>query len=424
MTKRALTAAALERLKPPIKGQVDHFDAGYPGLAIRLSYGGRRSWTFHYRIHGKTRRMTLGAFPAMGLAEARWAWREVRAAVERGEDPGAAKLEARHCEPETVRQVGDEFIRRYARPRNRTANEIERMFEIYVYPLIGERPVETVTRRDVLRLLDKAEERGIRVRANRVLASVRRLFNWSVERGIIEASPVNNIRPPAVETPRDRVLSDDEMLALLRACDRMGEPFGQVFRLLLLTAQRRDEVAAARWVEFDLRSALWHLPAERVKNARAHTLPLSTQVMTTVESLSTHGSDFLFPATFSRLKDGAVRPVSGFTRAKKRLDMLMLDELEKIAAERGKDRTAIHLPAWRLHDLRRTAASGMARLGTEVHVVEKALNHISGTVSGIAAVYNRHSYRDEVQTALQAWADFVDGLSAVQAGSVGIVHTS
>lgn len=411
MPKRALTAAAVDKLKPPASGQTDHFDGSHPGLALRISYGGRKSWTYHYRLYGKQRRLTLGTYPAMTLSEARDAWRAAWQAKERGEDPAAEKQEAKRKEPDTVEAVGRNFIERYCRPRNRTADEVARMFEIYVYPSIGAKPVEAVTRRDILRLLDKAEENGATVRANRVLSNLRRFFNWCLERGLIEASPVTNIKPPAKETPRERVLSDDELRAFLSACEALGDPFGRVMLLLLLTGQRRDEVAAARWSEFDMSSNTWTLPGERVKNGRAHVLPLSGQVRTIIDGITKEkGAVFLFPARFSRTGNSAPRHVSGFTRAKERLDSLMLAEMKKTAAERGDDPDSVILEPWRLHDLRRTAASGMARMGVGIHVVEKILNHVTGSLSGVAGIYNRHNYQDEMRQALQAWANWVDSL--------------
>ena len=269
MPKRALTAAAVDRLKPPKSGQVEHFDTGFPGLALRVSYGGGRSWVYFFRADGRQRRLTLGVYPAMSLAEAREAWRTARAAVDRGDDPAAAKAEAKRREPDTVRSVGELFITRYAKPRNRTADEVARMFELHLYPALGKRRIETVTRRDILDLLDAVETKASAARANRVLANVRRLFSWAMERGIIEASPVANVKAPGQERSRDRVLSEDELRAFLRACERLGEPFGPLFRLLLLTGQRRDEVASAPWAEFNLPGAIWRVPAARTKNKRA-----------------------------------------------------------------------------------------------------------------------------------------------------------
>jgi len=340
--------------------------------------------------------------------------------VERGVDPALEKREAKRRVPDTVRAVGEQFIERYCRPRNRTADEIARMLEIHLYPALGEKPIEAVSRRDILRLLDRAEERGVTVRVNRILSNVRRMFAWAVEREIIETSPVANVKAPVKEIPRDRVLSDDELRAFLSACTRMGEPFGPLFRLLLLTAQRRNEIAAGRWEEVDLTEATWSLPAVRVKNGRADVFPLSDQSLDIIAILeSMGGSEFLFPARYTRRSTVGPRPVSGFGRAKERLDVLMLDELRKLAEERGDDPEAVGLEPWRLHDLRRTAASGMARLGEPIHVVEKLLNHVSGSISGVAAVYNRHSYQDEMRAAAQSWADAVSGIS----GEVYLLET-
>ena len=410
MPKRALTAAAVDRLKPPERGQVEHFDAGFPGLALRISYGGGRSWVYFYRVHGKQRRLTLGPYPALSLAEARGAWRTARAAVDRGEDPAAAKAEAKRREPDTVRSVGEQFINKYAKPRNRTADEVARMLELHLYPTLGSRRIETVTRRDILELLDAVEAKSSGARANRVLANVRRLFSWAVERGIIDASPAANVRAPGQETARDRVLTDDELRAYQRACDRMAEPFGPLLRLLLLTGQRREEVAALPWAELDLAGAIWHLPASRTKNKRASDVPLAEQVVVILEGLMRR-SPLVFPAQFSRDGHTEPRPLSGFGRAKERLDGLMLEELQKVEPEAT-------LPAWTLHDLRRSSASNMARLGVAVHVVEKLLNHVSGTFAGVVGVYQRHDFADEKRAAAQTWANWLDGLTAERPANV------
>lgn len=420
MPKRALTAAAVERLKPPAAGQVEHFDAGYPGLALRLSYGGGRSWVYFYRLHGKQRRFTLGTFPALSLAEAREAWRAARGAVERGEDPAAAKAEAKQRKPDTVRAVGADFVEKHHRKgkRNRTADEVERMLELRVYPEIGDREIKSITRRDVLDLLDKAEEARPGAGRNRLLANVRKMFAWAVERDIIQASPAAGISAPVKEQARDRVLSDDEMRAFLRACDRMGAPFGPLFRLLLLTAQRRDEVSGMRRDELDLAGAVWDLPADRVKNKRPHAVPLAPQSVTLIEAMPDDGP-FVFPARFHRDQAKAnARPVSGFTVAKRRLDKMILEELRKLAIEREEDASKVALADWRLHDLRRTAASGMARIGISVHVVEKLLNHASGTFSGVLGVYQRHEFAEEKRAAAKAWANFLDGLLKAKPNNV------
>ena len=331
MSKRALTAAAVEQLKPPATGQADHFDAGYPGLALRLSYAGGRSWTFHYRVHGKQRRLRPRHLPchvarrgAGGLAH-RSARGRGRPRPGHREGRGEASA-ARH------RAGGGRAVHREVAPAaepdgGRSSAACSSGTSI---PKSAIATSATVTRRDILDMLDKAEERGAKVAVNRVLANVRRLFRWAVERGIIEASPVAAVKAPAPETARDRVLTDDELRAFLRACDSASASrFGPLFRLLLLTGQRRDEVAAAPWAEFDLDAALWKLPAARTKNKRAHQLPLSAQAVEVIRALPV-GSKLLFPAKFTRPvragetakpAESAARPVSGFGRAKVRLEL-------------------------------------------------------------------------------------------------------
>lgn len=409
MPKRKLTDKAVEKLKPPKAGQEEHFDSAYPGLALRISYGGSKSWVYHYRLKGRQRRLTFGGYPEFSLQEAHDLWRDARQKVREGSDPAVREEEEA---PKTVAELGEDFFVRYYRPRNRTSPEIERMFSQHLYPVIGQMQIEDVTQRDILRVLDRVEAGGATVRANRVLTATKRFLNWCIERGHLESSPAAHVKPPAKETPRDRVLTDEEIVALLAAIEEVGDPFGPIFHLLLLTGQRRTEVSDARWSEFDLAAGLWEMPPERVKNKRTHRLPLSDAATAILTGLPTKGEgNLLFPAQFRRVKDGEQRAVSGFTRAKERIDALMLAHMQKAAEERGDDPEAVSITKWTIHDLRRTAASGMARLGVPVHVVEKALNHVSGAVSGIAAVYNRHDYQDEVRSALNAWAGYVDGLT-------------
>ena len=238
-------------------------------------------------------------------------------------------------------------------------------------------------------LLDKIVDRGSPVMANRTLAALRRMCGWAVERGLIEVSPCEKVKAPSAERSRDRVLSDDEVRALWAGCDAIGWPFGALFRVLLLTGQRRDEVANLRWSELDLDTGLWTLPRERAKNDQVHTVPLSAPVLAILRGLPRVG-DFVF-STNGRT------PVAGFSKAKDRIDRVMAG-------------TGPALPHWVLHDLRRTAASGMARLGITLPAIEKVLNHTSGSFGGIVGVYQRHSFADEKRHALDAFAAFVERL--------------
>ncbi len=220
--------------------------------------------------------------------------------------------------------------------------------------------------------------------ANRLLAVLRKLFNWCVSRGIVTASPCAGISAPHREKARDRVLSDSELLSILDAARQIGGAFGAIVQVLIFTAQRRNEVAEMTWQELDLDQCLWTIPSERTKNQKPHFVHLSDQALKAVGNLPNAG-EFVFTSN-------GTTPFNGFSKSKKRLD-----ELSGVSD-------------WRLHDIRRTVTSGIAQLGIAPHVADKILNHQSGTISGVAAVYQRHEFLDERKTALDAWGSYVQSL--------------
>jgi integrase len=232
--------------------------------------------------------------------------------------------------------------------------------------------------------------------ANRVLSAVRKLFNWCVARDVLQISPCTLVTPPAPERSRDRILSDDELRMVWSAVEKEGWPFGPLVKLLILTGQRLAEVGSMRWDEVDLENRLWTLPAERVKNDQRHEVPLSDAVVVIITALPRIKTTKGF--VFTTRRDAAV---SGFSRAKDRLDIAIAGALPAGSAQ---------LEHWTFHDLRRTMASGMARLGIQLPVIEKVINHTSGTFRGVVGVYQRHSFSDEKRKALDAWASFVTGL--------------
>ena len=244
MPTRSLTTAAVARIKPPKTGQVDHFDRGYPGLALRVSYGGARSWIFFHRLLGKLRRLSLGRFPAMSLVEAREAWRAARLAVSKGESPA-------HLRPTTADSfaaVAEEWLKR-DQGQNRSAAEVRRVIEHDVIPVWGERLVAAISRRDALELIDGVADRGALTMARRLHAHLHRLFRWAVGRGIIDANPMADLPKPGAAVKRDRVLTDRELAAVWKAAEKLGWPFGPAIRLLTITAARRDEIGSLRWSE-------------------------------------------------------------------------------------------------------------------------------------------------------------------------------
>jgi integrase len=412
---KPLTAQSVERIKPDPQRRLEIPDAILPGLYLVVQPSGAKSWVVRYRFGGKPRKLTLGPYPALNLAGARERGRAALQTVASGHDPGTEKLEAlRHARdgrPDTdqASAVIDEFIARHVRSNNkrRTAEEVERTFKLHVRPYWSNRRIQEITRRDVIELLDRIIDNGKPVQANRTLAAIRKLFNWAVDRSILEVSPVIRIKAPAQEESRDRVLSDYELYLVWKAADCLGFPFGPLVQILILTAQRRDEVAKARQSEFNKSGDLWTIPRERTKNNEEHDVPLSEAAREIIKELPRikGAAGFLFTTTGDT-------SISGYSKAKARLDAIMLRIAREKAMTCGEDPDEIQIKPWRLHDLRRTATSGMARLGQPVHVIEAVLNHRSGEISGVAAVYNRHSYLSEKRRALEAWGLFICDLTA------------
>ena len=423
MAKGGFTAIAVANAKPARDeaGELTRTelpDRGCRGLYLVIQPGGAKSWAVRYRYKGKPRKLTLGpalvlergeAEPAhdptidgsVTLAAARMLASDALRKVVQGADPAEQKqrekadteaLQAKLA-GDTVENLKIQFIERYAKRQNRSWKQTEWIFDKLVLPAWKGRTVHDITKRDVIDLIEGIEQ-DRPILANRVLAAVRKWFNWLAARDVVKASPCTGVVPPAKEKARDRRLTDDEIRALWAACGKgepdgggIGEPFGSFVKLLLLTGQRRSEVAGMRWSELDLDKRLWMIPAERSKNKRAHAVPLARQAVAIIEGVKRIAkSDHVFTTTGDS-------GLGGFSRAKERLD------------QRMKPATA-----WTFHDLRRSAATGMADMGIPPHIVEAVLNHISGAKAGVAGIYNRAAYAAEKADALQRWADHVDGL--------------
>jgi integrase len=399
MPARALTAAAVERIKPPSKGQADHFDRGYPGLALRCSYGGAKAFVYVYRLHGHQRRLTLGRWPGMSLAEAREAWRNAHKLVARGESPASARPAA----ADSFAAVAADWLKR-DQAGNRTVGEVRRSLERDVIPAWRDRLITTITRRDAAELIDTVADRGAPVMARRLHTHLHRLFRWSVGRGIIAANPMTDLPKPGAETERKRVLSEAELAAVWQAVQQLAWPFGPAIALLVLTGARRDEIGSLRWSEIEDNAI--KLAGARTKNGEPHVIPLSAAAVDIIANTHRIASSGYVFTTMGET------PVSGWSKAKAMLD-----------AAAAKHYGAA-LPAWRLHDLRRTLATGLQRLGFNLQVIEAVLGHIGGSRAGIVGVYQRHSFDSEKRTALEAWARHVQSFAADRAAAVTADVTS
>lgn len=387
---RTLTTAAIERLKPPSAGQIDHFDRGYPGLALRCSYKGAKTFVHVYRWGGKLHRATLGRFPLMSLAAAREAWRHGREAIEHGGNPARPKA----ADADTFAVVAAEWLKR-DQGANRSAAEVARYIAREATPAWGGRLIGTLTRRDAIELIDQVADRGKMTAARRLHAHLHRLFKWAVGRGILERNPLTDVPKPGEEVRRDRVLGDKETCAVWQACAALGAagqddfppgwPFGPVLRLLLLTGARKEEINGLRWSE--IAGDNINLPGERTKNGAPRTIPLSAPALRIIAALPhIADSDFVFTTT-------GRSPISGWSKKKERLDAKAAEILGVEA-----------LPEWRVHDFRRTVATGLQRLGIGLQVIEAVLGHVSGSRAGIVGVYQRHAFDVEKRQALAQWA--------------------
>lgn len=402
-----LTAATVDKMQPTYKRQ-EIPDTLCTGLYFVVQPTGKKGWQVRYRHSGTHRRMTLGAYPVLSLADARQRARDALAAASEGRDPAEEVRAAKAPKPEDDRDKIKVLIGQYHKRHLSSLKSgavVRRELDRFVVAEWGERDIHSITKRDVIDLLDDIADSGRVVTANRIRAYLNKFLNWAVERDIIPMSPATGVKPAAKEASRDRVLTDDEIRWFWAACEAEGFPWGPLGKVLLLTGQRLNE--AAQITDGEIKGDLWHLSADRTKNGRAHDVPLSKaarDVLASVDRIAGKPG-FIFTTTGST-------PVSGFYKARAAL----AEAMEQAAAkDRGEP---VEIPRWTFHDLRRTAATGMARLGIAVRVTEAVLNHVSGTGGGIVAVYQRHDYADEKRAALDAWARYVTQLVEGTPGNV------
>jgi integrase len=364
---------------------------------LRVSERGVKTFALRFRLGEQQPRMTLGSAAVLSLLEARTAARDALTLVAQGIDPRKAKIiqgvvvkvdpaaAAAEADRNTVAAVAAEYVERYLKRNTRRWRDAEQMLARDVLPALGKRPIASITRRDVLDVVDAVVDRGSPVAANRCLSLIRRFLNWAVGRAIVTTNVAAGIKKPHRETARERSLSADELRCVWPAFTAMGWPFGPLGQLLLLLGQRRGEIAGLRWADLDLEAGVLHLSGIATKTGVEHVLPLSRAAVEILRSLPRIGdSELVFPAA----RSGSTRPVSGFSKA--------LLSAHRLSGTRD----------WHFHDLRRTAATGMAKLNVGPHVVERILAHSgSATMSVIARTYNVHSYQAEMRQGLELWAD-------------------
>jgi len=333
----------------------------------------------------------------MTLSEARELATEAIRTAKRGVDPQNQKV----VERTGVRfdQTAELYVQTYCAQHNResTRRETERLLKARFVSRWGARDLREITKADVLEIIDEAVANGTPSAANHAVAVIRALFNWCLDRGLIESSPCARIKMPAKTVSRERVLTDVEIAAVWSAACGAGYPFGTIVRLLLLTAQRRNEVTKMRWADIDGETGIWSIPKELTKNGVAQTVPLVPLALEILKGVPHVDRELVFPS-----RAGGGRAFSGFSRSKRRL---------AVAAE---------IEPFRLHDFRRTISTKLASFGVAPHVTERLLNHVSGILGGVAGVYNRFKYIDEMRDALTRWSDHVEALAS--GGGDGTTH--
>jgi integrase len=374
-----LTKSNIDTL-PTLQTDVVYWDAGCPGFGVKVTPTGRKVFVVLYRTGGtgsRLRKYTIGPYGRVTLHQARVAAQKVFAAKLEGRDLASEKRESkRRIVTDQVADLLETFITQHV-SQNRSAGEMARLLRREIGKPWGTRSIHEINKRDVVELISAIEQRGAPIAANKTLKSIKTFLRWCVGRAVLDQSPAEGVPLPAKEVARDRVLTDRELAQVILAVRNVSGPYGAIVEFLALTGQRREEVAGMTWDELELARRLWTLPKSRTKNAKEHVVHLSEQSLTVLKRVEKDQ-----PFVFSTL---GTKPFREFSKAKRKLDQLS------------------GVTGWRLHDLRRTCVSGMARLGIAPHVADKILNHQTGTISGVAAVYQRHDFQAERKDALERW---------------------
>ncbi len=398
MSNRSITIRTIDAIKPCPTGDVYTWDTNLRGFGLRVTPNGVKSYVLQYRVSGgPARRKTIG------LHGSPWTTQTARKEAERllmivrqGIDPVEAQREARRREKAlNVAAYCDFFVDLYLQPHwPDTWPEAMRTLENVVKPRWGKRSLLSLKRADMVKLMDEYADRPGRKKY--VHSLLRKMFNWAVDREDIEVSPLNGMKAPKAVASRRRVLGQEELVCLWKACDQVGWPWGPYVRLLILTMQRRQEVAEMDWSEIDLVAKTWTLPAERAKNGEAHIVPLTDLAVDQLNAMQPKANGLIFTTT-------GKTAVSGFSKAKRTLDTEMAAVMKERQRTGTGGVTIVSIAEWRLHDIRRTGATNLQALGIPIEVTEAVLNHISGTRAGVAGIYNRYKYEPEKRAALEAW---------------------
>jgi integrase len=426
--KRTLTDTFVRGLKAAPADKRDHYwDAKVPGFGVRVTEHGTKSFILYARVppSRSPARLHLGDAGKMGLAAAREKAKVWSDLIEQGKDPRDIErqklLEEQRKVQTTFAAVAEDFIREKL-PAERKGKEVQRDIRRDLIPAWGRRPITDITRGDVIAVI-RAKKGRAPAQARNLLGIMKRFFAWAKDQDSygVAMSPCADLRAKPIfgsKLTGDRVLSDEELFAVWRATKRMPYPHGSVYQLLILTALRLNEVADAKWPEFDMRNRLWTIPAARMKGtndkAHPHAVPLSDEVCAILATLPRFKKgSFLFSTTFGD------SPVWMNTKVKRRLDHRMLRTLRALARRRGDDPSKVTLRHWTNHDIRRTVRSNLSRLKIAEEVREAVLAHAR---PGIKGTYDLYDYFDEKREALDLWAARLRSIVSPPPGNVVSTH--
>jgi integrase len=398
MPNQSITLRTIQSITPDSNRDIYVWDTRLKGFGLRTTPRGAQSFVFQYRVDGgPARRKTIGPVgspwtPATARKEAE----RLLVQVYQGIDPVEAKREAkRKKETLNFRTYSERFVELYLKQNWRgTWGSAQCTINNVFIPRWGNRPVHEINRADIVKVLDEYSDRP--ARRKEIHSLLRKFFNWATDRQDIDVSPLAGMKAPKAVPSRRRVLTDEEIVALWRATENSGWPWGPFVRMLILTMQRRQEVAEMDWSEIDLNARRWTLPADRAKNDQEHVIPLTNLALAELQLLGPKRKGLVFTTT-------GTTPVSGFFKGRAALHRDMIAYLKGKQIVEGGDPDDVEVLNWRLHDIRRTGATHLQSLRVPVEVTESVLNHISGTRAGVAGIYNRYKYDDEKRTALDAW---------------------
>ena len=400
-----ITKSFVDAAQPGAK-DILFWDDRLSGFGCKITPKGAKVFIYQYRMGGRgspARRYTIGRHGQLTAEQARREAEVLALKVAQGSDPQRAKAETNRIAIDLAfNAYVDRFYEAYLiKAWQSSHQDALSLLRRYAVPVLGNKALPDITRKDITAVLAAARDKV--ATPSLLFATLRRMMRWAVNQGDLDRSPIDGMDAPAKAPSRDRVLDDGEMLLVWKSTAELGYPFGPLIRLLILTGARREEVAALDWSELVYGAQIWVLPTSRSKNGVGARQPLSTLAVAELDAIAKRqGKSAGWPKSGLVFSTTGHTSVSGYSRAKARLD--------KAITGLADSEDALPLPPWRLHDLRRTLATGLQRLGVRFEVTEAVLNHVSGSKSGVAGVYQRYDWAAEKAVAVQAWADHVFGL--------------